>query len=107
MKATAFNNSCLRSLQFEVRLCGWRRWLALVAVAWLACSGCESPSSQIARAKKLVGAKKTPLPTEDQEALDLRSADVESERFLPVLERLQRRQQTISRILERHRVVPR
>jgi len=67
----------------------------------MALAGCESPETHVARAKKMSKAPDKPIAKSDQDALDLRSADIESERYLPVLERLQRRQQTITRVLER------
>jgi uncharacterized lipoprotein YajG len=75
----------------------------LLLVATFVFFGCESPETQIAKAKKFVDASAPPASGGDHgettSALDLRSADIESERYLPVLERLERRQQTIERVL--------
>lgn len=91
------------------------RWfvVGLLAVIILPCcffAGCESPETHIAKAKKLVAAPSVPVPTpvpvlnSTSGVMDLRSSDFESERYLPVLERLERRQQTIIRVLSKQHV---
>jgi hypothetical protein len=77
-------------------------WCAVV-VALLCLTACDTPDSHVARAKKLVTIPTAAAPqtTASQEVLDLRGADVESERYLPVLERMQRRQATIQRVLDK------
>ncbi|MCX7625485.1 MAG: hypothetical protein N2Z21_04665 [Candidatus Sumerlaeaceae bacterium] len=83
--------------------------LGLVGLQCYILAGCESPEMHIAKAKKLVAAPSTSIATPEPElnattgALDLRSADFEGERYLPVLERLERRQQTIIRVLSKQR----
>lgn len=66
---------------------------------------CAQNERHFEKAKKLVGGpsttQPTPMASRDENVLDLRSADVESERYLPVQERLARRQRTIGQVLAR------
>lgn len=68
-------------------------------------SSCAQNERHFEKAKKLVGGPSAtptaPTISRDENALDLRSADVESERYLPVQERLARRQRTIGKVLAR------
>jgi len=66
---------------------------------------CAQNERHFEKAKKLIGtpasAPVNPTMARDENALDLRSADIESERYLPVQERLARRQRTIGQVLAR------
>ncbi|MGB9692819.1 MAG: hypothetical protein ACPL7D_11710 [Candidatus Sumerlaeaceae bacterium] len=77
--------------------------VALILLS-LVCSACDSAESHIEKAKAMLGTSAPAMPSsrnDSKEVLDLRSADIEAERYLPALERLERRQQTIRRVLSK------
>jgi hypothetical protein len=75
-------------------------------VSCLVFAGCDSSRKHVAQVKKLVKVAATPAtaPAGDggnSQPIDLRGSDVESERYLPVRERQQRRQKLVLDTLAR------
>ncbi len=92
---------CNTGLPLRYKVIAWGGLIILLSVI---VSACDSAESHFEKAKAMVGANLPTHPTpevESKEVLDLRSADIESERYLPVLERLERRQETIRRVLSK------